>query len=361
MDLRANTAVDVLIGPFVDKTDGNTTEDGLTLTQAEIKLSKNGQALTQKTDATSAAFDDDGYYNCELDSTDTNTEGNLVLIVHQSANALPVRHEYNVLAEAAWDSLYAAKDTGYMDVNIKAVSEDTTAADDLELFIEALGTDDKVLVSTDAQDLSATLDVNTKTITNGIIVAATLGADCITSAKIADDAISSEHLNTGAFTADAFAADALVAATFATGAFTADAFAANALVAATFAASSLNGKGDWNTVTPDAAGTLVSYDPPTKAEMDTAHALLATPAQVNAQVVDALNVDTYAEPGQEVPAATASLVAKIGYLYKMWRNKKKQDATTFELYNDAGAVVDQKATLSDDGTDLTKGEVATGP
>jgi len=126
MDLRANTAVDVLIGPFVDKTDGNTTEDGLTLPQAEIKLSKNGQALTQKNDNTTAAFDDDGYYNCELDSTDTDTEGNLVLIVHQSANALPVRHEYNVLSEAAWDSLYIAKDDGFMDINIKTVGRADT-------------------------------------------------------------------------------------------------------------------------------------------------------------------------------------------------------------------------------------------
>ena len=135
LQLRANTAVDVLIGPFVDKTDGNTTEDSLTLTQAEIKLSKNGQALTQKSAAASAAFDDDGYYNCELDATDTNTEGQLVLIVHQSANALPVRHEFNVLAEAAWDSLYVAKDDGFMDVNIKTIGRaDTqeTEADNLE-------------------------------------------------------------------------------------------------------------------------------------------------------------------------------------------------------------------------------------
>jgi hypothetical protein len=143
MDLRANTAVDVLIGPFVDKNNGNTTEDGLTLTAAEIKLSKNGQALTLKSDVTSAVFDDDGYYNCELDATDTNTEGNLVLIVHQSANALPVRHEFNVLSEAAWDSLYVAKDTGFMDVNVKAVSDDETAADNLELMYDGTGYDDE--------------------------------------------------------------------------------------------------------------------------------------------------------------------------------------------------------------------------
>jgi hypothetical protein len=137
MDLRANTAVDVLIGPFVDNTDGNTTEDGLTLTAAEIKLSKNGQALTLKSDVTSAAFDDDGYYNCELDATDTNTEGNLVLIVHQSANALPVRHEYNVLSEAAYDSLYVAKDTGFMDVNVKEFLDDAQSATDLKDFADA--------------------------------------------------------------------------------------------------------------------------------------------------------------------------------------------------------------------------------
>lgn len=136
MDLRANTAVDVLIGPFVDKGDGNTTEDGLTLPQAEIKLSKNGQALAQKNDNTSAAFDDDGYYNCELNTTDTNTEGNLVLIVHQSANALPVRHEFNVLAEAAWDSLYAAKDSGLMSVDATTI-EDSDATDAIQAAVDA--------------------------------------------------------------------------------------------------------------------------------------------------------------------------------------------------------------------------------
>lgn len=131
MDLKANTAVDILIGPFVDSTDGVTAETGLTLSQADIQLSKNGQTLAQKNDTTAATHDANGYYNCELDATDTNTEGNLVVTITESG-ALPVRHEFNVLAEAAWDSLYAAKDTGFMDVNIKAVSEDETAADNLE-------------------------------------------------------------------------------------------------------------------------------------------------------------------------------------------------------------------------------------
>lgn len=84
-------------------------------------------------------------------------------------------------------------------------------------------------------------------------------------------------------------------------------------------------------------------------------------AQVNAEVVDALNTDTYAEPGQGAPAATASLAAKVGYLYKAWRNKKEQTATELSLYDDAGTTVDQKSTVSDDGTTTTVGEIASGP
>jgi len=134
LDLRANTAADVLIGPFVDSTDGNTDETALTLSQADILLSKNGQALTQKSDITAAAHDSIGYYNCELDTTDTNTEGNLVIAVHESG-ALHVKGEFNILSEAAWDSLYAAKDVGFMDVNIKTVGRadaQETEANNLE-------------------------------------------------------------------------------------------------------------------------------------------------------------------------------------------------------------------------------------
>ncbi len=84
-------------------------------------------------------------------------------------------------------------------------------------------------------------------------------------------------------------------------------------------------------------------------------------ADVNAEVVDALNVDTYAEPGQGAPAATASLASKISYLFKAWRNKKTQTATTFNLFADDGTTVDQKATVSNDGTTATRGEIVTGP
>ena len=84
-------------------------------------------------------------------------------------------------------------------------------------------------------------------------------------------------------------------------------------------------------------------------------------AQVNAEVVDALNTDTYAEPGQGAPGATISLAQKIGYLYKAFRNRKTQTSTTFSLYADDAATVDQKSTVSDNGTTAERGEIVTGP
>lgn len=90
---------------------------------------------------------------------------------------------------------------------------------------------------------------------------------------------------------------------------------------------------------------------------------LATQAKsdVNAEVVDALATDTYGEPGQGAPGATISLAAKINYLFKAWRNKSDQTSSTYRLYNDAGSAVDQKASVADNGTTATKGEVVAGP
>jgi len=95
--------------------------------------------------------------------------------------------------------------------------------------------------------------------------------------------------------------------------------------------------------------------------LTTAVAALPDAAAINAQVLDVLNVDTFAEPGQEVPTSTTTLVDKIGYLYKFLRNRITQSATELKVYDDAGTTVDQKSTVSDDGTTFTRGEIGTGP
>lgn len=118
--LRQSTAVDVLIGPFVDSTDGYTAETGVS---PSVKLSKNGQTLAAKNDATTPVHDADGYYNCELDATDTNTVGNLVLTVVGSATSLPVRHEFQVVEENVYDAFYGA--SGALGTDIASILADT--------------------------------------------------------------------------------------------------------------------------------------------------------------------------------------------------------------------------------------------
>ena len=170
-------------------------------------------------------------------------------------------------------------------------------------------------------------------------------------------------------------------------------------------------------INTEADTALSDYAGPTKAEMDSAHGLLATAANlilvdtvvdaikavtdllpdggalsdlatiladtnelqgddvpgliaalnnlsaaaVNAEMVDALSVDTYAEPGQETPAATASLATKLGYLFKGQRNRSTQTDSEYALYNDDAVTVDQKATFSDDTVTADRGELESGP
>ncbi|MGB0971913.1 MAG: hypothetical protein ACPGVG_13275 [Mycobacterium sp.] len=108
--LKQSTAVDVLIGPFVDATNGYDGETGLS---PSVKLSKNGQTLAAKNDATTPTHDADGYYNCELDATDTNTVGTLRLTVAGSATALPVFHDFQIVEEATYDALFGASAAGF--------------------------------------------------------------------------------------------------------------------------------------------------------------------------------------------------------------------------------------------------------
>lgn len=94
--------------------------------------------------------------------------------------------------------------------------------------------------------------------------------------------------------------------------------------------------------------------------------IYTTPAGFTSQV--AQTGDSYAaltganaEPGQGTPAVNASIISKIAYIYKTWRNKKTQTSSTFSLFADDATTVDQKAAVSNDGTTTTIGEIATGP
>ncbi len=104
--LKQSTAVTLKIGPFLDEDDQKTAETGLTITQADVRLSKNGANIAQKAETTACTHDELGIYGCPIDATDTDTLGRLVLWVHESG-ASPVRHEYTVIPAGIYNSLIA--------------------------------------------------------------------------------------------------------------------------------------------------------------------------------------------------------------------------------------------------------------
>jgi hypothetical protein len=79
-----------------------------------------------------------------------------------------------------------------------------------------------------------------------------------------------------------------------------------------------------------------------------------TAAATNAEVLDALATDTYAEP-TGVPGATVSLSTKIGYIYMALRNKLTITSTKLQFFDDGGAAEWEKD-LTDDGTTYTETE-----
>jgi hypothetical protein len=133
--LKQSTSATVVIGPFVDDTDGKTAETGLTISQADIRLSKNGGAFAQTNDATGASHMENGYYSVPLDATDTITLGRLTVAVSKSG-ALPVYREFQVVTANVYDTLCS---TEKFDVNVAEISDDSVAADNAESFFDGTG------------------------------------------------------------------------------------------------------------------------------------------------------------------------------------------------------------------------------
>ena len=114
--LRQSTSKNVMVGPFHDSVDGVTAETSLTITQAEVRLSKNEGAFAQKNEATSLVHDDNGWYTCPLDATDTDTLGMLKLHINESG-AGPVTQTYIVVPANVYDSLIAGTDELQVDAD----------------------------------------------------------------------------------------------------------------------------------------------------------------------------------------------------------------------------------------------------
>jgi hypothetical protein len=107
--LKQSTAYTFRFGPFLDDTDGKTAETGLSIVQADIRISKAGGAFAQTSTSPTTTHDENGWYQCPLTSTDTNTLGTLTVAVLKTG-ALPVWKDFMVLPANVYDSLVAGTD-----------------------------------------------------------------------------------------------------------------------------------------------------------------------------------------------------------------------------------------------------------
>jgi hypothetical protein len=135
MFLKQSTAYTFRMGPFVDDTDGKTAETGLTIEDSHIRVSKAGGNFIDKNETTNAAHDEAGFYVVILDTTDTNTVGELQIAIHMSG-ALPVFKTFQVVEEAIYDAMFAASATlvtkidtidDFLDTEVAAIKAVTDA------------------------------------------------------------------------------------------------------------------------------------------------------------------------------------------------------------------------------------------
>lgn len=163
--LKQSTASqEIPLGYFLDSTDGDTAETGLSIANTDIKLWKNGATTLANKNSGGATHIAGGIYYTTLDATDTNTVGPMIIFVHVSG-ALAVRVECHVYEEDIYDALFGASAAGFdangrvdvgswlgtavttsstsskPEVDVYSISDDATAANNAELDYDGTGYD----------------------------------------------------------------------------------------------------------------------------------------------------------------------------------------------------------------------------
>lgn len=409
--VKQSTAKTIPVGPFLDSTDGNTNETALTIAQADIRISKNGGAWAQTNNVAGATHQENGYYSVPLNTTDTNTLGHLRISIHV-AGALAVWDDVMVLSAKVYDSLIGGTDI--LQVDLTQMGGVAQSATDLKDFADAgynpatnkvqgvvlvdttmANTD---MVGTDNALLAASAPANFSdlaiTVTTGLVDITQIAADKVWSTA------TRTLTSFGTLVSDIWA-NATRTLTGLGSSLVAEIW--NALT------SGLTTSGSIGKLLVDNVNTTISSrsshgDPDPSGYIDAAissrsshtaaavvdqvwdeakaghvgagsfgkemqaHSLSSevlalndiTAAQVNAEVVDVIKIDTVAEMAQGAPPVSPTIEQILNYLYRMLRDKDETTATEIAVYDDAGTTKLIKAVLSDDGTTFTRGKFESG-
>lgn len=340
----------MIIGSFIDDTDFKTPETGLTIANTDIKLMKDGAASVNKNSG-GATHRINGDYSITLDATDTNTVGELRVSV-DVAGALPVWKTFQVIEEATYDLKYSSGATGDVTVdtnNDKAdyniASIDANAINAASIAASALDGKGDWNIGKTGYSLTQNFPTNFE--------------NMVITAGGATDALVQGYLNTLLTEATA----GRIAGNF-------DTFFENADAATTKTVDDVGGSltqqnvRDAMKLSPTAgapsSGSVdehlddILQDTGTDIPNQISNQNDISAAQVNAEVLDVMTVDTFAEVS--TPAATASLKDMIHYVFSSVRNKITQTSTTKQIRNDSDTGNLGTSTVSDDGTTFTKGE-----
>lgn len=178
--LKQSTACTIMFGVFVDKTDGVTLKtDATTITDIDhattgIFLSKNGgTAAVRHQSVTASVADAYGKMKVTLDATDVNTCGRLDVLFAKAATYLPVEDHYMVLPANVYDALMG---TDLLDISLVQVngSEQTATLDTIKTQLADVHDTDLPAVKTETAAIKTMTDkIGTVTNTGGT---ATLGA-----------------------------------------------------------------------------------------------------------------------------------------------------------------------------------------
>lgn len=264
--LRQSTATAILIGSFIDDTDGKTPETALTVASIDVDLYKQSDThpLT-KTDITPAASGSsndmahvaNGWYSLELTTSNTDTVGRCVITANISG-ALPVWHEFMVLPTLIYDSLIGGSDK--LQVHVDEITNNLITA---------------AAIATGAIDADAIADnaIDAGAIADGAIDAATFAAGAINAAAIATDAIDADAIADGAITPGVFAANAITNAAVADDVVVGSVAGAVGSVTGNVGGNVIGSVGSLGAqaqldVNAEADAALADYDPPTFAELD---------------------------------------------------------------------------------------------
>jgi len=387
MWLRQSTEVTLNEGPFLSNDTGTLNLSNLTITPDLVKVSKNDGTMVAKEQAGTAVFNSDGDYLVTYGTGDTSTLGKLKVSIN-AGTALPVWNTYEIVEATKYDAFMGTNSIPVGTVeystssNLTKIDGNPTNNNSAVLSLNQLdiqnGTGAAVIaystgaVTLDLQVLGGNSDcISAVTSGNGhamyleaVSGNALYGYSSLGNAVVIEsEGASSNGLVCIGSNADILAdivgtLNSVSSIPSPTGGTVDLAIQVNTLpstlgtvqnILANQDKTGYDLNADQSAVTFGTVGRVISIPNSTGGTMDhviTAGTLLQTLSR--------------GEPAQGAPPATTDSFTKNDYIYKTTRNKKTNNGTNFDIWNDAGDTVDQRASVSSDGTTATISELTTG-